>query len=120
MKKYEFTEKEYFTQGKGDSSNVKFKQIRALRDFSDVTKGDIGGWIESGYNLSHKGTCWVYPEGMVWGDGRVEDQAMLECGNVYERAMLCGDAIVRGGAEISGMAIIEGNLIIDGGKITSQ
>jgi hypothetical protein len=113
MKKYEFT---------GLILPLKeadFKEIRALEDFGDVKKGDIGGLIESEYNLSHKGTCWIYPDGRVWANGRVEDQALLEYGTVCDSAMLCGDAIIRGGAEISGNAIIEDDLIIDGGKITS-
>ena len=111
MKKYEFT---------GVVSVSGLKQIRALEDFGEVKKGEIGGWIESEYNLSHRGGCWIYPEGKVWANGRVEDRALLECGTVCDSAMLCGDAIDRGGAEISGNAIIEDDLIIDGGKITSK
>jgi hypothetical protein len=114
MKKYEFTGDTFVT------SKATLKEIRALCDFGDVKKGELGGYIESEYNLSHKGTAWVQEQGMVWGNGRVEDQAILEDGKVYDSAMLCGDAIVRGDAEISGMAIIEDDLIIDGGKITSK
>jgi hypothetical protein len=114
MKKYEFTGETFRTP------KATLKEIRALEDFGEVKKGDLGGWIEHEYNLSHKGTCWVQEQGMVWGNGRVEDQAILEDGIVCDSAMLCGDAIVAGGAEISGMAIIEDDLIIDGGKITSK
>ena len=35
-------------------------RIRALRDFNDVKKGNIGGYIESESNLSQEGDCWVY------------------------------------------------------------
>jgi hypothetical protein len=34
-------------------------RIKAVRDFSDVKKGDIGGYVESEDNLSHEGDCWV-------------------------------------------------------------
>lgn len=34
-------------------------RIKALRDFGDVTKGDLGGYIESENNLSHYGNAWV-------------------------------------------------------------
>jgi len=114
MKKYEFTGETFVTP------NATLKEIRALCDFGDVKKGELGGYVESEYNLSHKGTAWVQEQGMVWGNGRVEDQALLEYGTVCDSAMLCGDAIVRGAAEISGMAIIKDDLIIDGGKITSK
>ena len=30
-------------------------RLRALRDFGDVKKGDIGGLVESEENLSHNG-----------------------------------------------------------------
>lgn len=28
-------------------------KIQAVRDFGDVQKGDLGGWVESEENLSH-------------------------------------------------------------------
>lgn len=31
-------------------------RIKALRDFGNVKKGDIGGWIECEDNLSHCGS----------------------------------------------------------------
>ena len=34
-------------------------RIQALMDFRDVKTGDLGGWVESEYNLSQKGLCWV-------------------------------------------------------------
>ena len=51
-KKYEFTgeEKDFYCR-----STV--KRIRAVRDFGNVKKGDLGVWIESEKNLSHDGLC---------------------------------------------------------------
>ena len=59
-------------------------QIRALRDFWDITKGDLGGYIESEYNLSHEGDCWVYDRGCVYGEGRV-----YEHGRVFDQGQVC-------------------------------
>ena len=73
MKKYEFTGETKVIFG------TALHQIIAVRDFSDVTSGEIGGWIEKEENLSHDGNAWVY------GDARV-------CGN----ARVCGDARVYG------------------------
>ena len=35
-------------------------QIKALKDFSDVEAGDLGGWVEKEDNLSQMGDAWVY------------------------------------------------------------
>ena len=61
MKKYELT------------NNTKYglHQIRALRDFSFVKAGDLGGWIASESNLSHKGDCWVSGNAQVFDDARL-------------------------------------------------
>ena len=32
-------------------------RIKALRSFSTVTIGDLGGWVETETNLSHDGTA---------------------------------------------------------------
>ena len=52
-KKYEFTgeTKMYFGRT--------LRQIRAIKDFSDVKAGEIGGWIEKESNLSQTGNAWV-------------------------------------------------------------
>lgn len=49
-------------------------RIKALKDFSDVRVGDLGGYIERKENLSQKGNCWVYNNACVFGNARV-------CGN---------------------------------------
>ena len=58
-------------------------RIKALRDFGDVIKGDLGGYIESENNLSHCGNDMVYDNAMVYGNAEV-----------------CGNAEVRGDAEV--------------------
>ena len=48
-----------------------------MRDFGDVQKGDLGGWVESEENLSHDGDCWISGNGRVSGDGRVSSNARI-------------------------------------------
>ncbi len=64
MNKYELTKetKEHY--------GTKVFRIKALRDFSDVKKGDLGGWIQSEANLSQTGDCWVYGEFIVYEPAR--------------------------------------------------
>lgn len=59
-------------------------RIKSLRDFGCVKKGELGGYIEKEYNLSHEGNAWVS------GDARV-----------YENARVYGNAWVYGNASVS-------------------
>ena len=49
----------------------KIYKKRALKDFPDVKKGDIGGFVESEDNLSHKCNCWIYDKAKVWDDAKL-------------------------------------------------
>ena len=53
-KKYKLTEE---TINVGDKT---LYRIEALRDFSDVKKGDKGGFVEKEENLSQSDNCWIY------------------------------------------------------------
>ena len=60
-KKYKLTDESIAFCGK------KLYRIEALKDFADVKKGDLGGFIETDHNLSHNGNCWVYDDAVVYG-----------------------------------------------------
>ena len=64
-KKYKLTEKyiEYF--------GVKLFQIQAVTAFGSVSKGELGGYIQSEQCLSQSGDAWVYGNALVSGDARV-------------------------------------------------
>ena len=47
------------TKNKKTIGEITVYQIEALKDFSNIKKGDLGGWIEKESNLSHLGDCWV-------------------------------------------------------------
>ncbi len=52
-------------------------QIRAIKDFANVKKGDLGGFIESESNLSQEGDCWVYENAQVFGNAQVYGYAVI-------------------------------------------
>ena len=108
-------------------------RIVALKDFSNVKKGDRGGLIEKEENLSQEGNCWVYDEATVSGNAYVSGDAVIAdyacicggacvCGNacvrgqafvckhadVFGEAVICGDAEVWGSAQIYGKAWVSG------------
>ena len=102
-------------------------RIIALRDFGEVKKGDLGGFIEKESNLSHDWTCWIYNDAvvrgnaMVYGNAKVYGNAEVYgeatvCGNaeVYGNATVCGEAMVYGNAEVYGEAKVCGNAEVYG------
>lgn len=62
-------------------------RIKALRDFGDVKKWDIGGYVKNENNLSHSGNCWVYDNAIVCDNAIVYNNA-----RVYQDAQICDDA----------------------------
>lgn len=86
-------------------------RIEALRDFGDVKKGDLGGWIEKPLNLSQSGTCWVYDEAVVYQDAKVTGKALV-CNNaiIYGYAMVTDNAMVCDDAHIFGCAILQNDV----------
>lgn len=106
-KKYKLTDE---TIQVGDHT---LHRIEALTDFSDIKKGDKGGFVESEENLSQEGDCWVYDTSKVWGDARVSDNAMVYCDvSVYGNAGIYGDSIIYDRAEVYGNARVFGEAIV--------
>lgn len=78
-------------------------RIRALKDFGDVEKGQLGGWVETEKNLSQDGDCWIYDDAKV-----------------YEAARVCDDARIAGQSQIFGNAKVYGNTIVDNSATVSD
>ena len=96
-------------------------RIRALKDFSEICKGDLGGWIESEKNLSQNGNAWVYDNARVYGNAEVSGNAWVSgdagvYGNakVYNNAEVSGNAEVYDNAEVSDNAEIYGDAEVSG------
>ena len=98
--KYEILKDEFI-----EFDGRKLYRIRALKDFHNVKKGKVGGYIASERNLSHEGEAWVYGNARVSGDARISDDAWVY-GNaqVYGNACVSDDARVYGDAQVSGNA----------------
>lgn len=89
--------------------------IQAVRDFGDVSAGDLGGYVESEHNLSHHGDCWVYGSAAVYGKGRVNRNAKIrDSAHVYDYAMVSDDAVVAGQAEVFQRAVVFDEAIVEG------
>ena len=84
-------------------------RIQALRNFSNVHKGDKGGYIEKESNLSHEGYAWVSGDAQVSGTARIFEDA-----HVFGDARVFGNALVSGNARVSGDANVFGNAQVFG------
>ena len=100
------------TDNKKEFSGITLYQIQALKDFSNVKAGDLGGWIESEINLSQNGSAWVCGNAWVYGSAKVSGSAWVS-GNakVYGNAMVSGSAWVYGDARVSENAKVYGNML---------
>ncbi len=92
-----------------DTITVKGKtlyRIRALRNFGPYTDviGWMGGYVESEKNLSHEGDCWIYGDGMVFGNAVVKDNV-----GIGKKAMVYGNAVIEGNARVSNSAKVYGS-----------
>lgn len=109
-------EKKYQLTGETKQYNGKFLyRIEALRNFSDVKAGDLGGWVESEKNLSHEKDCWVYDDAMVYENAKIEDYAFIGgCASISGNARLSGFAKAIGSPSIYGNAKIYDRACVSG------
>lgn len=105
-KKYKFVEDDFKVC---PVDNKIVHRIIALRNFSNIKTGDLGGYVESEYNLSHDGKAWVYNDAIVSGNARVTDNA-----TVRENAIVAGNAFVTNEGSAMGGCLIYGNASIFG------
>ena len=70
-------------------------RIRALKDFSDVKAGDLGGWVETEYNLSQEGNCWIYDEAKCMDNARMYHNSAM-----YNNSVMCDFSEMHGCSEM--------------------
>lgn len=91
-----------------------YYRVKALKDFGDVKKGDIGGYIQYTSNLSCEGDCWVYPNAVVKDNAQVKDNA-----KIYDRAIIKDSAVIKGETIVKNCAIV-GDAAIVGDKVVIE
>ena len=113
MEKYCLTDNTIYIAGN------RLYQIKSLKDFGKVKKGDLGGYIASEDNLSQTGNCWVFQNAMVSDNAKVLENAEIR-GNIsmYDNSMVSGNSICDGNiylcdnCRITGYAVVNGNSIM--------
>ena len=60
-----------------ESLGVKLFQIQAVTAFGCISKGELGGYIQSEQCLSQSGNAWVSGNAQVYGNARVSGNAQV-------------------------------------------
>ena len=119
-KKYRLTQHTIRAHG------VTLYRIEALTDFATITAGTLGGFVESEYNLSHEGECWIAQNAKALGSSRVSDNAWLmdkaelrdnaqlsdiamlfENARAFKNAQICEDVQIYGDTAVGGSLIVK-------------
>ena len=80
----------------------KLHRIQALKDFDNIEKGELGGWLESRFNLSQKGNCWIYNNVKILDRSKVQDNVVIK-----------DNVIIKNNVIINGNTFINGNCVVD-------
>ena len=91
-------------------------RIRALRDFNDVKKGDLGGYVEAESNLSQEGDCWIYnnaksmDNSRMYGNSRMyDDSKMYNSSAMHEDSEMYDNSEMFDNSEIYDSSIMHDN-----------
>lgn len=111
IKKYKLTDQTIEHDGRT------LYRIQALIDipYYNVSKGDLGGYVESEDNLSQEGGAWVADNAKVYDNARVFDEAYV-CHNacVYDNAQIRNHVFICDNACIYDDAILSHHVIVEG------
>ena len=90
-------------------------RIRALKDFEDIKKGDLGGWVSNENNLSQYGNCWVYDEAKCTGNSRMYGNSiMYDYSEMHDNSVMHGNSIMHDNSEMHGNSAMYDNSIMYG------
>lgn len=108
----------------GDTIKIdgtKLYRIRALYDFSDVKKGEWGGYVQSEDNLSHEGYCWVYDDAKVYNNAIIHDDARIfDYACVHDNAMIYNNVMINDHATVSYYSSVFDDIIIQNKSIVTD
>ena len=107
------------------------KRLVADRDFYChgilIRAGQCGGLVDSSYNVSQSGSCWVTEDACVMGNSTVRDDALVSGGSiitggarVIQNATVEDDCQVSDGATVRGNARISGSVAVSDGVVIGR
>lgn len=109
MRKYKLIDPEGFDR---KYKGIPMKRLIALKNFSDVKKGDLGGLIDESSTLSQDGDCWIYSGSVVIRDSKIDGNAKVRSSSKIESSTIKENTDVKGViqySEICGHTFIDVN-----------
>lgn len=126
---------------KNENGFVTVYRIQAIKDFGDVKKGDLGGFVSDEYCISPYGNCWVYDDSIVVDSSIADnvevrknsmvvssfltDNVIIEGSKIFNKSVVTDDTKIGGNitikhSVISGSSRISGEKVIEGEVIDNQ
>lgn len=111
MNKYELTD---ITKQLDDGTIL--HRIKALKDIPryNIKAGDYGGWIESEFNLSHEGDCWLADDAIIRDNAMIINSVyacnyavIADHARAIDNAHISGHAYMRDYSHVSGNVMIK-------------
>lgn len=102
-------------------------RIKALKDFKDVKKGDLGGYVETEFNLSQEGDCWIYDNAKVYNNSFVLENAeirnnaiLMDNTKAFNSTIIKNNAIVYGGSTVMNNAVVKDDACVNCSSIKNN
>lgn len=100
-------------------------RIKAEKDFGNVKRGDLGGFVEKEENLSHEGDSWIYNDACVYNNGYVYNDACIrdnariyDNARIHDDACICDEAHVYNNTHVYNSACVRGDVhVYDNARI---
>ena len=100
-----------------DYKDKKLYRIKAIEDFGDIKKDEIGGYIEKYDNLIHTDnddSSWVYHDSKVYDNAVIKESSRIfDCVEIFGNSKVIG-SVIRGNSKIYENAIIKNSSMIRG------
>lgn len=93
----------------------KLYQVRSLKDFGNVKKGDLGCWVERYFNLDQEGTCWPDQKTVIYDSGRVSGDAVVTACSLAASFVFGTGTVVKNSellaATVSGGCVVRSSVV---------
>lgn len=100
-----------------DYKDKKLYRIKAIEDFGDIKKDEIGGYIEKYDNLIHVDNddfSWIHHDSKVYDNAVIKESSRIfDCAEIFGNSNVIG-SVIRGNSKIYENAIIKNSAMIRG------
>lgn len=115
-KERKFIRKKVLGAVKNENEFVTVYRIQAIKDFGDVKKGELGGFVSDEYCISPYGNSWVYGDAILVSS-YIADNVKVRNNSMVVSSFLTDNVVIEEGSKIFNKSVITDDTKI-GGNIT--